>query len=75
MNQLSIKIDVNIEQLKSIVKQLSPEEKLKLNEAIWNENAPIPLEHQKLILKRKAKAKKDPSRMLDWDKASKLLKS
>lgn len=75
MNQLSIKIDVDIEQLTSIVKQLSPQEKLKLNDAIWNENAPIPLEHQKLILERKAKAKKDPTRMLDWNKASKLLRS
>lgn len=75
MSHHSIKIDLDIDQLTSIVKQLSAKDKLKLNDAIWDENAPIPVEHQKLILERKAKAKKDPSRMLDWDKASKSLRS
>ena len=75
MSHLSIKIDLDIDQLTSIVKQLSASDKLKLNDAIWDENAPIPVEHQKLILQRRAKSKKDPKRMLDWDKASKLLRS
>ena len=58
-----------------MVKQLSPVEKLKLNEFIWNENIEIPIEHQKLVLDRIQKRKADPSRMLDWDKVSKKLKS
>ena len=59
MKQLSIKIDIDIEQL---------------NDAICKENASIPSEHQKLILERKAKAKKNPRSILDWDNTSKLLR-
>jgi hypothetical protein len=44
-----------------------------LNEFIWNENFDIPVEHQKIVLGRIKKSKANPSRLLDWDEASKIL--
>jgi hypothetical protein len=75
MNSLQLNVSVDFQQLLEVVKQLSPLEKLKLNEFIWNENIDIPIEHQKLVLGRIKKSKANPSRMLDWDVASKTLKS
>jgi hypothetical protein len=46
---------------------LSPSEKLKLNEAIWDNDGEIPLEHQQLVNDRIQNSKVNPSRMLDWD--------
>jgi hypothetical protein len=74
MNSLQLNVSLNFEQLLEVVKQLSPTEKIKLNEFIWNENIDIPIEHQKLVLDRIQKSKANPSRMLDWDEASKTLK-
>jgi hypothetical protein len=74
MNSLQLNVSLNFEQLLEVVKQLSPVEKVKLNEFIWNENIDIPTEHQKLVLERMQKSKANPSRMLYWDEASKTLK-
>lgn len=41
------------------------------NSVIDNENIKIPIEHQKIVLDRKAKAKSNPERLLDWDEVSK----
>lgn len=75
MNSLHLNINLSFQQLIEVVKQLTPSEKLKLNDVIWAEGMDIPIEHQKLVLDRIKKAKKNPSRMLDWDVASKSLKS
>jgi len=37
------------------------------------EEIEIPIEHQKLVLDRIAKARKNPERLLDWDNVSKNL--
>jgi hypothetical protein len=74
MNNLQLNVSLDFQQLLEVVKQLSPLEKLKLNEFIWNDNIDIPIEHQKLVLDRIQKSKTNPSRMLDWDVASKTLK-
>lgn len=74
MESLDVKINLSFKQLTSIVKQLSPSEKLKLNDAIWDDKMSIPAEHQKLVLQRMRKARQNASRMLDWDKAAKTLK-
>ncbi len=42
MSNLNLKIDISFQQLTDIVKQLSPSEKLKLNEVIWDENMEVP---------------------------------
>lgn len=74
MENLHVNINLSIQQLVDVVKQLSPDEKLILNEAIWSEGMDIPQEHQKLVRDRIKNARQNPDRMLDWDDASKKLK-
>jgi hypothetical protein len=73
MSHPSININLSFQQLLDAVKKLQPAEKSALNEVLWDEDALIPTEHQAIVLDRIAKAKKNPERMLDWDKASKGL--
>ena len=73
MDSLQLNVSLNFQQLLEVVKQLSPAEKIKLNDFIWNENIDIPLEHQELVLDRMRKSKANPARMIDWDEASKTL--
>ena len=75
MDSLQLNINLSFQQLLKVVKQLSPSQKLKLNDAIWDDTSEIPVEHQKIVLDRKLKSKLDPSRMLDWEIALKKLKS
>lgn len=75
MNTVELNINLNFQQLVDAVKKLSPSDKLKLSDAIWDENMNIPAEHKKLVAERMAKSKQKPERMLDWNKASKTLKS
>lgn len=74
MDSLHLNINLSFQQLVDVVKQLSPDEKVKLNDAIWNEDMDIPEAHKKLVLDRIQKAKENPDRMLDWDEVSKKLK-
>ncbi len=39
-----------------------------------NENIDIPEVHQKLVMQRFNKVRKNPERLLDWDEAKKTLK-
>ena len=39
------------------------------------ENLKVPEAHQKLVMERFEKARKDPDRLLDWDEAKKTLKA
>lgn len=73
METIKLNIDLSVSQLIEAVKQLSPKDRLKVNDAIWNEDIEIPIEHQKIVLKRMAKAKTNPERLLDWDEVSKTL--
>jgi len=73
MDAAKINIQVNFQQIIEAVKQLTPKEKLKLNELIWDENTPIPIEHQQLVMERVKRARANPERLLDWDEVSKKL--
>ncbi len=73
MEAIKLNINLSLNQLLDAVKQLSPKDRLKLNDAIWNEETEIPIEHQKLVLDRMKKASKNPERLLDWDEVSKNL--
>ncbi len=73
MDVAKINIQVNFQQIIEAVKQLSPKEKLQLNELIWTENLPIPVEHQQLVMGRVKRAKESPESMLDWDEVAKKL--
>lgn len=68
-----IAVELSFRQLMDAVKQLSPSEKLELNELIWKENTTIPMEHQHLVNERIKKADADPKLLLDWEEASKRL--
>lgn len=57
------------------VRQLSPSEKLQLNEMIWSDDMAIPHEYQKLVKNRKSKSDANPDLLLDWETASKKLVS
>ena len=52
MDSLQLNVNLNFQQLLEVVKQLSPTEKVKLNEFIWNDNIDIPVENQKIVLDR-----------------------
>ena len=60
-------IKMSFQQLVEVVNQLSPIDKIKLNEVIWSDNTTIPIEHQKFVLDRITKSKQKPEMMLDWD--------
>lgn len=73
MESIKLNINLNVNQLVEAVKQLSPKERLKVNDAIWNEDMLIPVEHQRIVLERMTKVKSNPERLLEWDKVSKTL--
>ena len=73
METIKLNIDLSVNQLIEAVKQLSPKDRLKVNDAIWNEDVEIPVEHQQIFLERMAKAKTNPERLLDLDEVSKKL--
>ena len=73
METIKISRQANFQQIVTAVKQLSPEEKLKLNEIIWQDNIEVAAETQKLVLDRIKYARAHPEVMLDWDEASKTL--
>jgi hypothetical protein len=68
-----IAIELSLQQLKDAVKQLSPAEKLELNEMIWTDDIGIPIEHQEIVNDRIKKAKANPQELLDWEVALKTL--
>ncbi|KIO78530.1 hypothetical protein TH53_03210 [Pedobacter lusitanus] len=70
-----IAVELSFRQLIDAVKQLSPAEKLELNEVIWAEDITIPIEHQNIVNERISEYKANPEILLDWDVASKNLKS
>ena len=73
MEIIKLNINLTVNQLVEAVKQLSPKDRLKINDAIWDDNIEIPIEYQKIVLDRIAKAKITPERLLDWDEVCKTL--
>jgi len=73
METANINIKINFQQIIEAVKQLSPKEKLKLSDIIWENDIEIPVKTQKIVLDRMEKARLNPERLLDWDEVSKTL--
>ena len=71
METIKLNINLTLNQLMEAVKQLSPKDKLKINDAIWSDEMEIPIEHQKIVMDRISKSKTNPERLLDWDEVSK----
>lgn len=74
MDTIQLDVNLSFQQLIDAVKKLSPSERLKLNDAIWDENMEIPEAQQKIVGERMQKSKQNPKRLLDWNTASKTLK-
>ncbi len=74
-NTIQLNINFSVQQLVAAIKQLSPSEKLQINEALWDSTMDIPLEHQTLVLERVKNARKNPEQLLTWDEAAKTLKA
>ncbi len=70
MEGIQLNVSFSFPQLVEAIKKLSPNEKLQINEAIWEENMDIPVEHQTIVLERVKKARKDNTRLVNWDSAS-----
>ena len=73
METIKLNINLSVNQLIEAMKQLSPKDRLKVNDAIWNDDMEVPVEHQRIVLDRMVKAKINPKRLLDWDEVSKTL--
>jgi len=71
MDAAKINVRVSFQQILEAVKQLTPKERLQLNDAIWREDTPIPVEHQRIVMDRIKEARENPETMLDWDEVSK----
>ena len=52
MDSLQINVTLNFQQLLEVEKQLSPLEKIQLNEFIWKEDIDTPSKQQELVLER-----------------------
>lgn len=70
-----IAVELSLRQLMDAVRQLSPSEKLELNEMIWNDDIAIPGAHQELVKERIKKSNANSELLQDWDKAAKSLRS
>jgi len=70
---MSLSVNIEFQQLLSIVKQLTNEQKIALNEVIWSESIDIPVSHQQVVGERIKSAKQNPSSMIDWDEAKQKL--
>ena len=69
MSSVQLNVNLDLQQLVETIKKLSPKQKMQINDAIWEENMDVPAEHKELVLDRIKKARKNPERLLDWDKA------
>ena len=73
MSNFHIDLSLDFNQVLDIVRQLSPAEKMQLNEFIWEEDTEVPLEHQQIVIDRLEERRINPSVMLDWEIVSKTL--
>jgi hypothetical protein len=71
MDAIQLNIKLPFEQLVEAVRNLSPKEKLLLNDAIWDEQMEIPTEQQEFVRNRIQEAKQNPESLLDWEEVKK----
>ena len=70
MQSTQINVPLNFNQLLSLVKQLSPKEKLKLESMIWDETSEKDIEistvHKQIVSDRLQKMKDNPTECKSW---------
>ena len=67
----TVDLNLNYNQVLSIVKQLKPKERAKLVDEINYLDMEIPEEHKRITLERVEKSRKKPELLLDWDEVTK----
>ena len=67
----TVDLNLNYNQVLSIVKQLKPKERAKLVDEINYLDMEIPEEHKRITLERVEKSRKNPELLLDWDEVTK----
>jgi hypothetical protein len=50
MDSLSVNINMSFQQIIDMIKQLSPSEKLKINDVLWSGNTEIPDEQKNIVV-------------------------
>lgn len=69
--QIQLNIPLSFKQVVDIVRQLSPSEKQKLSEVLWNDqnidDVVIPEEHKQIVRERIKKHDNSPESYLSWD--------
>jgi hypothetical protein len=80
MNSQHINMSLSFNQVVDIVKQLSPNEKVRLKKVLQEEEPnmdtiEVSEEQQHRVMQRFEKVRKNPERLLDWDEAKKTLKA
>ena len=60
MSNFHIDLSLDFNQVLDIVRQLSPAEKMQLNEFIWEEVIEVPLEHQQIVIDRIEESRINP---------------
>lgn len=70
MNPVSLHINLTVEQLIEAAVQLSPQDKLRLSDAIWDDSYEIPESQKQVVLARIREIEQDPSQLLDWDEVA-----
>jgi len=73
MNPVSLHINLTVEQLIEAAIQLSPSDKLRLGDAIWNDSYEIPEWHKEIVRARIREVDSNPDLLLDWDEVSESL--
>jgi hypothetical protein len=67
-HNIKLNIPLNFNQVLDIVRQLSPKDKLRLQNVLENEQpADIPEDHKNIVRQRIKASKSNPSSLLNWD--------
>jgi len=78
MQPIQLNVPLNFNQLLSLVKQLSPKEKLKLESMIWDETSEKEIEisavHKQIVSDRLQKMNDKPTECKSWEEIERNLK-
>jgi len=75
---IQLKVPLSVDQLIDIVRQLSPKEKQKLSNVLWDETREeevfIPEEYKKIVRQRLKRMEESPETSLSWEDIERKIK-
>ncbi|HBE42624.1 MAG TPA: hypothetical protein DDW27_15755 [Bacteroidales bacterium] len=75
---IHLKVPLSVDQLIDIVRQLSPKEKQKLSNVLWEETREeevlIPEDHKKIVKQRLKRMEESPETSLSWEDIERKVK-